>query len=172
MSVLSPDDQPSRDPTVHLAFLGLGSNIDPEINLPKAVAQLRQCVSVEIVSSAWETPPVGTTGPNYLNAAVQVTTALHPQDLKEHILCEIEAHMGRIRTQDKNAPRPIDLDILIYDGRLLDPALWEQAHLAVPVAELLPGYQHPDTGQTLQDIAQHFKKITGIQRKDDINLDA
>jgi 7,8-dihydro-6-hydroxymethylpterin-pyrophosphokinase len=60
--------------------------------------------------------------------------------LKSLVLRRIEIEMGRIRIFNKYAPRPIDLDNLIADGQIIEPGLWSRAHLAVPLAELLPGY--------------------------------
>ncbi len=84
---------------------------------------------------------MGTTGPDFLNLALLVTTSLEAGELKEKVLRPLEAQLGRLRSADKNAPRPIDLDIIIFDDLLLDPNLLLYAHRAVPVAEILPDYR-------------------------------
>ena len=61
----------------------------------------------------WETPPVGSRGSNFLNAALLIRTTLTSGLLKSLVLRPIEIQMGRVRTANKNAPRPIDLDILV-----------------------------------------------------------
>jgi 2-amino-4-hydroxy-6-hydroxymethyldihydropteridine diphosphokinase len=61
------------------ACLLLGSNIAPEQNLPKAIALLRHYVEVADTSKVWETPAVGSSGANFLNAAVMVRTHLKPE---------------------------------------------------------------------------------------------
>lgn len=117
----------------HRACLLLGSNIQPEENLRRAVELLRQYFVVEKVSAAWETPAVGSDGPDFLNAAVVIHTSLDPWQLKERFLRPLEAQLGRVRTADKNAPRTIDIDIVsgmltcwtwMYGNMLMPPCRW------------------------------------------------
>lgn len=119
-------------------------------------------VHVIAVSSAYETPPVGKTDQaNYLNAAALIDTELGPAELKAQVLGEIEQELGRVRTPDKNAPRTIDLDITLYSDQVLevgsrhipDPDLLTYPHVAVPAADVAPTFRHPETGQTLREIA-------------------
>jgi 2-amino-4-hydroxy-6-hydroxymethyldihydropteridine diphosphokinase len=170
LSASDPERPPAMDS--HEAFIGIGSNIDPERNLPRALQLLSECVDLKEVSTAWKTPPVGTNGPYFLNAAVWVASDLPSDDLKEHILCQIEAGLGRVRTSDKNAPRPIDLDIIIYDGILLDQNLWNYAHLAVPMSELIPNYQHPVTGEKLVIAAERMRRNSLLLNKPDLFISA
>jgi 2-amino-4-hydroxy-6-hydroxymethyldihydropteridine diphosphokinase len=141
---------------MHTYCLILGSNIEPEANTRRALQLLAQQVKLQKVSTCWETQPVGTEGPKFINAAVCIQTELEPETLKTEVLRAIESELGRVRTADKYAPRPIDIDTVIYDGKVLDPALWSLAYLALPFAELLPDLVHPDTGRRLADIAQEF----------------
>ena len=90
------------------------------------------------VSSVWESPAVGSPGPNFLNVAIQVQSNLQPDALKHLVLRNVEAYLGRQRMKDKNAPRTIDIDIAILDGKVIDDQVWEQAHLAIPLAEIIP----------------------------------
>jgi 2-amino-4-hydroxy-6-hydroxymethyldihydropteridine diphosphokinase len=130
----------------HQVCLLLGSNIRPEYNLPLAVALLRRELTILRVSSVWESAPVGGEGPNYLNAAMLAISQRNALLLKKQILRPLEAQLGRIRSTDKNSPRPIDLDIIFFDHQLLDPTLWEHAFRAVPVSEILPAdLLEPDT---------------------------
>jgi 2-amino-4-hydroxy-6-hydroxymethyldihydropteridine diphosphokinase len=122
----------------HQICLLLGSNIRPEYNLPLAMAHLRQELTILRVSSVWESAPVGGEGQNFLNAAVLAVSHRDALLLKQRVLLPLEARLGRKRTPDKNSPRPIDLDIIFFDHQLLDPTLWEYAHRAVPVSEILP----------------------------------
>jgi 2-amino-4-hydroxy-6-hydroxymethyldihydropteridine diphosphokinase len=156
--------------TEHLVYIGLGSNIAPQHNLPNAVAQLQAAIEVEELSSVWETPAIGSAGPDFLNAVARVRTNLSLMDLKNEILCEIEANMGRVRSMDKNAPRPIDLDILIYDNDVLDSGIWDQIHLALPLAELSCCIEHPQTGETLIDVAARLSQNMNIKSRQDVNL--
>ncbi len=151
----------------HQACLLLGSNIEPEKNLPRGVELLQQKVAVTRSSSVWQTAPVGFEGPDFLNLALLVSTFHNASELKERILRPLEARMGRVRTADKNAPRPIDFDIIIFDGQLLDPNLFLYAHRAVPVAEILPGYRSVQ-GLTLAEVASELSKTALIHLKSDV----
>jgi 2-amino-4-hydroxy-6-hydroxymethyldihydropteridine diphosphokinase len=154
----------------HIVYIGLGSNIAPRQNLPRAVAHLQAAIDIEGLSSVWETPALGSEGPNFLNAVAKVRTYLTIMELKDKILCEIEANMGRVRSADKNAPRQIDLDILIYDDAVLDSAIWDQVHLAMPLAELSCCIEHPHTGETLIDIAASLSQDMKIKPRPDVKL--
>jgi 2-amino-4-hydroxy-6-hydroxymethyldihydropteridine diphosphokinase len=152
---------------VHQACLLLGSNIQPGKNIALAIKLLRQSVTVMRSSSVWETQAVGSVGPDFLNLALLITTALEAGELKEKVLRPLETQLGRVRSADKNAPRPIDLDIIIFDDQLLDPNLWIYAHRAVPVAEILPDYRSAH-GDTLQEIASELAKSTPLRLKPDV----
>jgi 2-amino-4-hydroxy-6-hydroxymethyldihydropteridine diphosphokinase len=154
---------------VHPTCLLLGSNIQPEKNLSLGVAWLRPIVNIVRLSSVWETFPVGCVGSNYLNLAMLITTSLKAGELKEQCLLPLEARLGRVRSADKNAPRPIDIDILLFDGRLLDAHLFLYAYKAVPVAELLPDYRS-DQDEPLAEVASRLAKATFI-RKLDVQID-
>lgn len=147
-------------PIVHLA---LGSNILPHRNLPRAVERLSQAVTLLAVSSVYETPPVGGRGRNFLNAVVVAQTALTPLQLKETVLRPIEAALGRVRTADKFAPRPIDLDILAWDGVLLDADALRYAHLAVPLAEILRQYPLKRANRRIRTLADQFQRQQPLQ---------
>jgi len=154
----------------HQVFLGLGSNIRPEENLPRAVAMLRKAVQLEALSRIWETPPVGSPGPDFLNAAARVKTWLSMDELQAGVLRPIEERLGRVRTDNPNAPRTIDLDILVYDGITIDEGLWEQAHVCIPLSELLPDYTHPLRGETLSATARRFSQTTPLRIREDLSL--
>lgn len=155
-------------PQEHCIYISLGSNIRPVVNLPRAVVMMGKFGQVISASKVWETKPVGTTGPSFLNAAVLLQIFLPPELLKSLILRRIEIEMGRIRTLNKNAPRPIDLDILIADGKIIEPAIWTRAHLAVPLAEIFPELLHPVWGKSLAQIAVELNKPDVIRPRPDV----
>lgn len=151
---------------MNIAYLSLGSNIEPAANLRAAVELLTAQTHLLAVSSVWETRPLGLTGqPNFLNAAAIVETSLSAEQLKRQVLASIEQHLGRVRQADKNAPRPIDLDIVLFNREILtlgqrhipDPEIIERPFVAIPLAEIAPEYEHPELGQTLSQIAQNFE---------------
>jgi 2-amino-4-hydroxy-6-hydroxymethyldihydropteridine diphosphokinase len=151
----------------HQVCLLLGSNIQPEKNLAEAMERLGQKVKILRRSSVWETPAEGSQGPDFLNMAVLITTSLPEGRLKETILRPVERQLGRVRSTDKNAARTIDIDILVFDGRLLDPNLFTYAHQAVPVAEILPDYQSK-AGDLLKEVASKMIENYSIRLKPDV----
>lgn len=148
------------------AYILLGSNINKEQNLPEAVRLLAKFDRVVAVSSVYETAPVGLEDqPHFFNAAVQVETELSAGDFRRQVLARIERLLGRVRTADKNAPRTIDADIILFndaifdldeDHHIPDPDLLRFPHVAVPIAELAPDLAHPETGDRLGYIAAHL----------------
>ncbi len=164
----------------NLAYLSLGSNIAPERNLPAAVHRLAEYGRVAAISSVWESPPAGFDGqPDYLNAAVLLETSLSAQELRETAIAEVEAALGRVRTGNKNAPRTIDIDIMLFNcdtlrvgrRRIPDPEVLERPFVAIPLAEIAPGYVHPETGETLAAIAARFvPEAAGMRRRTDVVL--
>lgn len=145
------------DYTHHL-YLSIGSNISPVDNFRRALHLLNAYGRLEKLSHAWENPPVGSVGPYFLNAAVAYSTDFAADTLKQKILRPIETILGRVRTSDRYAPRTIDLDIILVDGVLVDPHLWDYHFLAVPMADLLPDYCHPDTKKSLAETAIEMRK--------------
>jgi 2-amino-4-hydroxy-6-hydroxymethyldihydropteridine diphosphokinase len=154
---------------MHQVCLLLGSNIRPTQNIPLAVSLLHKYIPILQASSVWETEAVGSDSPNFLNAALLVTTSMEAEILKEQVLHPLETRLKRVRTSDKNSPRTIDLDIILFDHQLLEPNLWRYAYCAVPVAEVLPGYQS-DTGEYLKDAALHLVRSTSIWERTDITI--
>jgi 2-amino-4-hydroxy-6-hydroxymethyldihydropteridine diphosphokinase len=145
------------------ALITLGSNINPGQNLPQAIDRLgrQPGIAVQKVSPVYETAPVGGQPgqPVFHNAAVLLETTLEPAALKQ-ALFEVEAGLGRVRTANKYAPRPIDLDIAFYGGenfelagrRIPDPDAARFAHLALPLADVAPNWVHPELGITLAQL--------------------
>ena len=155
---------------LHKVYIGLGSNINPSINFERAIDQLHDAVKIEAITKVWETPPVGTSGPNFLNAVALIRTSLKIEVLRNEVLRRIESKIGRVRTEDPNAPRPIDLDILLFDEQVIDDEIWSQAHIAVPLAEFLPNYLCIETGETLQEIAQRLEITNPLKFRSDVIL--
>jgi 2-amino-4-hydroxy-6-hydroxymethyldihydropteridine diphosphokinase len=147
-------------------YLGVGSNIQPQENLPRAINLISKEVTIDKISSVYQTQAVGSHGPDFLNAVVLVRTTLSCEQLKNTVIREIEDTLGRIRTSDKNAPRTIDIDILIIDDEMYDEDIWELAHLAIPLAELYPDYTHPTTNKPLSHIAEHLSSSKSIKKTD------
>ncbi|WP_051360422.1 2-amino-4-hydroxy-6-hydroxymethyldihydropteridine diphosphokinase [Candidatus Symbiobacter mobilis] len=129
------------------AFVGLGANLgDPVCAVRHAVAELARIAvtRVERVSSLYRTTPVDAAGPDFINAVAEVRTALPALDLLA-ALHEIEHRSHRVRTY-RNAPRTLDLDLLLYADTALalpglvvpHPRMWERAFVLIPLAEIAP----------------------------------
>jgi 2-amino-4-hydroxy-6-hydroxymethyldihydropteridine diphosphokinase len=144
----------------HRVYLNIGSNIEPERNLPKAVELLGEFGKIEAASTAWETRAVGTSGPNFLNACVFLRTALNITDFKTEAIQPVESALGRVRGPDKYAPRPIDLDIVMWDGKALRVEQWNFAYIVLPMAELAPELEHPITHEKLFQAAEKLRAKT------------
>jgi 2-amino-4-hydroxy-6-hydroxymethyldihydropteridine diphosphokinase len=154
--------------TLTLVLIGLGSNIQPEKNLPAALEQLSKHTAVIKISSVWQTKAVGSSGPDYLNAAVLIGTELTQAELREQVLTRIEAQLGRVRSADKYMDRTIDLDVLVFNGKQVDPELWTQAHVAVPAAQLLPEFTNKDTGETLLSSSLRLADQANLEERQDL----
>ena len=161
------------------AWLGLGSNLgDRAAMLREAVAAMRALpdVAVDRCSAVYETEPWGNSnqGP-FLNCVVAVRTTLPPEQLLDALLA-IERKMGRVRAE-RNGPRSIDIDILLYGMEVIDrpgctiphPALTERNFVLQPLRELAPTVTHPVHGVTIEELARRCPD-TGIVAKTDIRI--
>ncbi len=119
---------------------------------------LAQRGKIEKVSSAWETKPVGGEGGNYLNACLSYKTLLSRDELKTEIIHPIESSLGRKRTQDKNAPRTIDIDIILFDDEIVGGRWLAQAFVVVPLAEIYPDFQNPDAKENIAETATRLRQ--------------
>lgn len=137
--------------TLHPAFLLLGSNLsDPASQLKHAIQQLSQEAEVIIQSSVYRSEPWGIHNqPEFLNQVVLIQTQQSPEELLKTTQ-RIEANLGRVR-KEKWGPRPIDIDILFYEDRILSsetltiphPQLQNRKFTLLPLAEIAPTLVHP-----------------------------
>jgi 2-amino-4-hydroxy-6-hydroxymethyldihydropteridine diphosphokinase len=160
-----------------LVFLGVGSNIAPERNIPAALRILQERgVTIDATSRFYRTAAIGRPDQEpYANGVWRAETELPPRELRI-LLRETEHRLGRVRTNDKFAARTIDLDILLYDEliaveedlRLPDPHILERAFLAACLLELNPGLRLPGSQFDLSEVAQAggpFEDYLGITKK-------
>lgn len=148
-----------------LVYIGVGSNIEPEVNIVAAVRALKDRARLSAVSTFYLTPALERTdAPPFYNGVLEVETKLPPRELKFGVLRAIEEGLGRMRTADKYAPRTIDLDIIVYDDAVLrepdlivpDPDIESRAFVAVPLLELRPDLLLPDSGRRLGEAVETF----------------
>ncbi|MGB8984609.1 MAG: 2-amino-4-hydroxy-6-hydroxymethyldihydropteridine diphosphokinase [Anaerolineales bacterium] len=153
---------------MHQVYLSLGSNIQPRLNLPRAIELLNAYGEIREVSQAWESVAVGSDGPNFLNACVLLATPLSQSEVKEKAIQSIEAELGRKRSADKNAPRTIDIDIVLFDDQLCDAKYCSQAFVIVPLAEIHPEYQNPPTQEKIIETAARLRQKTWMETRPEV----
>ena len=118
--------------------IAIGSNIDPEKNIRMAIAKIRVNFELRAESAFVTTKPIGNTDqPDFTNGALLISTHLKPPELKRW-LKNVEKKLGRTKSQDKNGPRTIDLDIAVWNGKIVDNDVHERNFLKNAVFELLP----------------------------------
>lgn len=158
------------------AFIALGSNISPEKHLPLATAWLEVLGQLVAISDVYQNPALGPgPHPDFLNAAVLIESDLPPLEIRS-LLRSIEAELGRVRSEDKYAPRTIDLDLCLLGQMILDtpeltlpdPDLLSRAHLAVTMAELAPDFPHPITHEPLHEIAARLRSGAKLAPRPDV----
>ena len=136
-------------------FVGLGANLgDAQATLKRALTQLAGLPQTRLVaqSSLYRTAPVQASGPDFINAVAELSTALQPLALLNALLAIEQTH-GRLRPY-RNAPRTLDLDLLLHGQRVLTepgldlphPRLHERLFVLQPLLELAPMLEHPRLG--------------------------
>jgi 2-amino-4-hydroxy-6-hydroxymethyldihydropteridine diphosphokinase len=157
-----------------IGYLGLGSNVgDREAHLRAAVELLGEHgIEVEAVSSLYETEPVGEIldQPDFLNAAVRISTELEPEALLD--ACKaIEVEQGRMFGGPRHGPRALDVDLLILGELELEterltlphPQVTARRFVLAPLLELDPGLELPD-GTVLRDALEGLGEGERVER--------
>jgi 2-amino-4-hydroxy-6-hydroxymethyldihydropteridine diphosphokinase len=141
---------------MHSIFIGLGSNLDnPQQKIKDAIILISEIddVNITATSSLYETPPVGFLNqPNFINAVVKISSSINYNDLLTKLF-DIEHIFGRIR-KEKNGPRTLDLDILLFDDLILEseslsiphPRMHERLFVLIPLLEISPIIKIPKYG--------------------------
>lgn len=149
------------------AYIGLGANLgDRAATIDAAVAAIGLLDGVKLLaeSALYETEPVGPPQPRYLNGVLAVQTVLSAPELLR-VLLEVERRLGRVRIDaERNAPRTIDLDLLLHgesiwreaDLEVPHPRLLERSFVLVPLLEIAPRLCHPITGVVLDSCGSAY----------------
>jgi 2-amino-4-hydroxy-6-hydroxymethyldihydropteridine diphosphokinase len=162
----------ARPPAPRTAHIGIGSNQDdPVRQVRDAFDELAALPSTRLAarSSLYRTAPVGGPDqPDFVNAVARVETALAPAALLQWLLA-IEQRHGRVRGE-RNGPRALDLDLLLYADEVLDtpglqvphPRMHQRAFVLLPLEEVTPGLGIPGRGP----VAVLLREVAGqrVQR--------
>lgn len=147
-----------------LVYISIGSNIDPVKHIPPALDALRNHPDIDVkaisslyISEALDRPEQ----PNYLNGVILIETSISPESLKFDVLRPIEDQQGRVRTDDRFAPRTLDLDIILFGDRVIvegpvevpDPAIGRHAFVTIPLLEIAPTICIPGMAEDLASLA-------------------
>lgn len=150
-----------------MIVVALGANLPSRFGTPVQTlyAALKEMAGVGVwpvqISRVWKTAPVPFVEgqPWYYNAVAQVETELAPRPLLQRLL-DIEEKFGRIRTV-KNAPRLLDLDLILYNDDIIDdapdlvvphPRMDARAFVLLPLSDIVEDWVHPQSGKDLQDL--------------------
>jgi 2-amino-4-hydroxy-6-hydroxymethyldihydropteridine diphosphokinase len=154
------------------AYLGLGSNMgDRKANLDRALEFLSQRLRIGPISSIYDTEPISDIEqPRFLNLVCQVYTGLAPQGLLA-LAKGIELKLGRAPGKS-GAPRPIDIDILLYGDQVIEtpeliiphPKLIERAFVLIPLAEITSDLRHPVSGKSIKQLLKEVGGKSGVRR--------
>ena len=157
-------------------FISVGSNIHPYDNVKISYDLISSLVTTIEPSHVYETKAIDEDfllkqNP-YLNMVIKTTSPLTLTEFKVGVCRFVEDQMGRKRYADCNAPRCIDLDVVLFNDevieineiRIPDPGILKYAYILVSLADLVPLLRHPITGELIKDIAQrHY--ISSLIRK-------
>lgn len=142
-------------------YLGLGANLGDRIgNIKEALKRLKQTSGIKIIScsSLYESEAMGgSEQPDFINGVVEIKTMLEPQSLLT-IVKKIEREMGR-EPDSHLQPRPIDIDILLYDNidweslelKIPHSRLWGRRFVLEPLLEIAPRINDPASSRSLRE---------------------
>ena len=141
-------------------FVGVGSNIDPEENVDRALRLLGAELGVRSVSTFYRTPALERPlDPSFVNGVIEVGDALSSLETRA-LLKGLEHTLGRTRPDDRYGPRTLDLDLLLHGDQVLSsgalklphPDISTRAFVAIPLLELAPDLVLPDSGTPLRSV--------------------
>ena len=156
-------------------YVGLGSNIDPELNLHLGIRELRKRYGELELSAVYRSKAVGFEGEDFLNLVARFESNELPVSICEEIEL-IHNLTGRDRDSGKWESRPLDIDLLLYNDLVIDEPpvrvprkdVLEYSFVLRPLAELAPDVVHPVTGKTMLkhwqefDAASHPLDVVGV----------
>ncbi len=164
-------------------YVGLGSNVDREVNIGKAVGAMYVEFGELMLSPVYNSAAVGFDGNDFLNLVVGIETELTVQGVVAKFR-DIEDDLGRDRSQPRYSPRPIDLDILMFDDLILDEdgiqiprrEILRNAFVLKPLQDLIPDLRHPLCGicfaELWRDMAPDAPRLDVVELPQLSSIDA
>ena len=160
-----------------VAYLGLGSNLNPEQNLQLALREIGARFSLRNFSPVYRSKALGFEGADFLNAVACIETAMTPSGLCRE-LDLIHELAGRRRRPEKYVSRTLDIDLLLYDqlvlneGRIRLPRsdVLQYSFVLKPLADIAPDYRHPVSGKLIIDHWREFDAGSHPLTKVDSNM--
>ncbi|MGY6214774.1 2-amino-4-hydroxy-6-hydroxymethyldihydropteridine diphosphokinase [Methylolobus aquaticus] len=158
-------------------FVGVGSNVDRELSIGAGLQRLGREFGPLRLSSVYESEAVGFVGDPFFNLVVGFDCTLPALEVAER-LTMIEAHVGRIRADDKFAARTLDLDLLLYGNAVFEAGslriprddITRYAFVLEPLTELAADLVHPELGTSFATLWAAFDKRCLRQRRLDLRL--
>ena len=155
-------------------YISIGSNVERENNVRKALKLLKQRFNTLHCSTIYETVPVCFSGALFYNLVVKFHSDLSPAEVVAE-LKHIEDQCGRDRTQQKFSNRSVDLDLLLYDDLILKQGnvnvprdeIIKYAFVLEPLAEIAPQLKHPELGVSYEQLWNDFDKHNENQQRID-----
>jgi len=122
---------------MHEVVISIGSNIEPQGNIKKALLVLKDFIQIEKVSGMITTKPIGITDqPDFVNGALKCLTFQSREELNQQLKA-IEDRLGRDRSRPKFGPREIDLDIVAWNGEIVDTDYFSRDFLKTVVDQVI-----------------------------------
>ncbi len=155
------------------AYVCLGSNLGDRLQyLKRAIKKIEESnkISIKKISSVYESEPMGYENQRwFLNLVLEVKTSLDPFPLLEHLLA-IEDQMGRKR-EEKCGPRNIDIDLLLYDKRIVDsnrltiphPRMHQRRFVLIPLAQIAPRLLHPVLKKSVDELLENCEDKSAVR---------
>lgn len=150
------------------AFIGIGSNIQPERFIVMALERLNQKLKISSVSNFYRTKAVGTAlgQDDFINGMISVETELTARQLKFTVLREIEYELGRLKEMPKHAPRNMDLDLILFGSEIIaelnvpEADILNRPYVYVPLLDIAPDVIIPEFSKSLKELLSSKNKLS------------